>query len=70
MTKITSDNWWHFGSKVIVRCPDCDGTASLEHDVAADGTIDPSLDCPSCEFHDHAWLESWSPQGWEKTAQS
>jgi hypothetical protein len=36
-------------------CPLCGGIGSLaDHDIAEDGTIDPSVECPAgeCSFHE------------------
>lgn len=47
--------------RVFVECPGCHTVAPLNHDVADDGTVSPSLDCPfdDCSFHDHVKLEGW-----------
>lgn len=44
-----------------VSCPSCAGHAVLEHTIAHDGTITPSIDCPfeGCDFHAHGRLEGW-----------
>ena len=47
-----------------VTCPNCGRTATLtDHDIAADGTVTPSLVCPhgGCGFHDHVKLVGWMP---------
>ena len=59
---------------VMVKCPACSSIAALlppevvegeplGHDVAADGTVTPSADCPNdeCEFHEMVTLEDWVP---------
>jgi len=45
----------------VVCCPGCGRICSLfDHEIADDGEVSPSLDCPfDCEFHDHAVLEGW-----------
>lgn len=47
------------GQRVFVTCPGCGLKASLDHDVADDGKVSPSLDCPECEFHAHVTLAGW-----------
>jgi hypothetical protein len=42
-----------------VTCPGCRLTFALDHDIAEDGTVSPSLDCPVCVFHDFVKLERW-----------
>jgi hypothetical protein len=44
---------------VFVTCPGCGIEGRLDHDVAADGKVSPSLDCPSCEFHAFVVLADW-----------
>ena len=46
-----------------VSCPGCGKIASLiDHSIAQDGTVTPSLVCPyeGCTFHDWVKLEGWS----------
>ncbi len=45
---------------VFVVCPECRTTLRLNHDVAADGTITPSIGCPACQFHDRGVLVGWT----------
>lgn len=41
-------------------CPDCGFFGSLlDHQIAEDGTVSPSVDCPDCSFHEHIRLEGW-----------
>ena len=44
-----------------VTCPECKHEAILDHEIAADGTVTPSLDCPTdgCGFHEHVVLAGW-----------
>jgi len=44
-----------------IGCPICGCHAALDHDVADDGTVTPSLVCPQddCSFHDWGILEDW-----------
>lgn len=54
--------WWLAGDEYVgVACPTCKAWATLDHDVAADGTVTPSLICPyqPCTFHDMVKLEDW-----------
>lgn len=48
---------------VRVACPGCKVSYYLDHEVAADGTVSPSLDCPTtgCNFHERVKLEGWTP---------
>lgn len=47
----------------IVCCPSCGRpmTLGLNHVVAADGRVSPSLVCPraGCSFHDYVTLADW-----------
>jgi hypothetical protein len=54
--------WKIMNGKVWVACPGCGLMAMLDHEVAADGTVTPSLDCPEqrCAFHEWVRLEGWS----------
>lgn len=57
--------WWHVhssaGWSAMIVCPKCGGEAPLDHDIAADGTITPSLVCPydPCDFHEWGRLDGW-----------
>lgn len=53
--------WFRMGVRVFAVCPDCGLNAQLDHDVADDGTVTPSLDCPECEFHAFVKLKDWEP---------
>ncbi len=61
--------WWLWmphseglSSRVCIKCPKCGRIGMLDHDVADDGTVSPSLDCPSegCAFHEHVKLRGWT----------
>ncbi len=65
--------WWDANGWVLVRCPNGHVHTlmhpgphrKLSHDVAADGTIAPSLVCPGtgkndCDWHVFARLEGWT----------
>lgn len=64
--------WWLLidernGEKVLsasIHCPHCDFKYYLDHEIASDGTVTPSVQCPTpgCAFHDHVRLEGW-PHG-------
>ncbi len=58
------DGWSRNGDRVDVRCPDCGRIGELDHDVAADGRVSPSLDCPqpACGFHAYVVLDDWLPR--------
>ena len=45
-----------------VACPLCGLTAILDHEIAADGTVTPSLLCSQagCGFHEMVVLEAWA----------
>lgn len=46
-----------------LSCPNCGQAASLiDHDIASDGTVSPSVVCPmaECGFHDMVQLIGWS----------
>lgn len=47
-------------AKAIVACP-ARHRATLRHEVAADGTVRPSLVCPreGCDWHVFGRLEGW-----------
>lgn len=55
--------WWNTtGSSIVVRCPQCSKIAVVgSHEVAIDGTVTPSLVCPTegCGFHEWVKLEEW-----------
>ena len=45
---------------VRVSCPRCGYDAELDHAIAPDGTVTPSLDCPGgCGFHEHVKLTGY-----------
>lgn len=53
-------------SRMVVRvaCPGCGVKGTLlDHEIAPDGTVSPSLLCPdACGFHEEVQLEGWNPQ--------
>lgn len=56
-TQITRDG----RSLVIVTCPNGHMAGLDDHEVADDGTVTPSLECPSCDFHDSVKLIGYTP---------
>jgi hypothetical protein len=57
--------WWPWlageSQRVTVWCGACGRSATIDHDIAADGTVTPSLMCPydGCGWHVFARLEGW-----------
>ena len=43
-------------------CPNRHHGVLLDHEIAPDGTVTPSVVCPEdgCEFHDYLKLEGWT----------
>ena len=70
MTEIPREKWNPVdlgGGKMSAafNCPFCGAHGTLEdHEIKADGTVEPSLICPNdekgCMFHDHVRLLGWS----------
>lgn len=57
--------WWRVGPNVWVCCPECGQAAGLDHEIADDGTVTPSLDCPNerCTFHESGVkLKDWKEE--------
>lgn len=44
-----------------VTCPECKQEYLLDHVIAPDGKVAPSLDCPTdgCGFHEMVQLAGW-----------
>lgn len=44
-----------------LACPGCGNAAVLDHEIAPDGTVTPSVECPfePCTFHDDVKLLGW-----------
>lgn len=55
--------WWALTGETVTVCCPAGHTGLLDHDVAADGTVTPSLVCPGdgCTWHVNARLEGWKP---------
>ena len=47
-------------------CPDCRCRALLDHSIATDGTVTPSVVCPTegCNFHEMVRLSGWGTLVW------
>jgi hypothetical protein len=45
-----------------MACPKCCLIAMLDHDVAPDGTVTPSVECAKegCSFHENVRLLGWA----------
>lgn len=44
----------------MVCCPGCEKVCSLlDHTIDSDGTVNPSLGCPFCSFHEFVILDDW-----------
>ena len=57
---IDRDAWTSSGAVVFVDCPGCAVRLRLvDPTVSATGDVDPSLDCPACEYHEWVRLEGW-----------
>jgi hypothetical protein len=57
---------WRHGTSdgsptAFFRCPQCPTLGALAgtHDIAADGTVTPSVVCPNCSFHEWIKLDGW-----------
>ena len=49
------------GHSILMCCPNGHIGSLDDHDIATDGEVSPSVQCPdeSCDFHDMVRLESW-----------
>lgn len=48
------------GRIIYMTCPSCGTVASLEeHKIDDDGTVEPSVSCPDCAFHEHIALRGY-----------
>lgn len=43
---------------ILVKCPR-GHIGVLDHDIDDDGTVTPSVQCPSCEWHEMIRLDGW-----------
>jgi hypothetical protein len=55
---IPHPRWREWEGVVIVSCPE-GHTARLNHNVASDGSVTPSLLCPYCGWHVWGRLDGW-----------
>jgi hypothetical protein len=53
--------WKRVGDDVQIVCPKCGKIAFLDHDIADDGTVTPSVVCPRerCDWHVMVVLVGW-----------
>lgn len=61
-------NLWTTGKKkILFSCPKCGEVGLLNHEVADDGKVTPSVQCMKlgCGFHDMITLDGWIPQNSE-----
>lgn len=51
------------GKSASVTCSNGHTATLTDHEIAADGTVTPSLVCPydGCDFHEMVVLEGWEP---------
>ncbi len=58
-------NLWSTGKRrVLFACPVCGDVGLLNHEIADDGTVTPSVQCPAlyCTFHEMIKLAGWVPE--------
>lgn len=58
-------NLWTTGKRrVLFSCPKCGDTGLLDHAVASDGSVTPSVQCtkPGCGFHENIRLSGWDSE--------
>lgn len=61
MIIIPKDKWRKWGKEVLLTCPKCDAELRMDHEIAKDGIITPSVVCPlGCGVHDMIKLEGWN----------
>ena len=67
-TKMESSTWQGLskedGTKTAwMRCPNGHFGVLSGHEIAQDGKVTPSVQCPEegCRFHDNVILEGWAP---------
>jgi hypothetical protein len=56
--------WKKWGQQVLFCCPLCKNAGLLDHQIAADGTVTPSVQCAThgCTFHENGVkLRGWTP---------
>jgi hypothetical protein len=59
--RLVKGHYRKFLRTALVACPQCGREAMLDHEIAADGTVSPSVQCPfpGCSFHDQVQLLGW-----------
>ena len=58
-------NLWVTGKRrVLFACPLCGDVGLLNHEIADDGIVTPSVQCPNiaCTFHEMIKLLEWTPE--------
>lgn len=52
-----------WGRSAIACCPHGHVASLYDHEIASDGTVTPSVVCPTpgCSFHDQVRLVGWLP---------
>lgn len=45
----------------IMRCPNGHIASLRDHQIAKDGTVTPSVQCPKCAFHENVVLQAYKP---------
>lgn len=53
--------WALFGTQPIIACGNGHRAGIPDHEVAENGTVTPSLQCPEdgCDWHETVRLEGW-----------
>lgn len=63
MVAVPADDWWlskrNWQPVLYILCPECGIRAELQHVIRPGGKVEPSVDCPDCNFHEHITLEGW-----------
>lgn len=61
MVDIPVGKWRRFHeTSAAMECPRCGAWGTLlDHSIAPDGTVSPSVECVACGFHDHVKLVGW-----------
>lgn len=56
-----SGPWWMpWAGRTLVLCGGtCGQKMLLDHEIGADGEVNPSVDCPNCDWHVWVTLEGW-----------
>lgn len=48
--------WQEQNEQVLMRCPNGHIADLSTHTIKQDGTVDPSAQCPKCDFHEDVKL--------------